>query len=195
MMEEKKTKNFLFGCLIAVSLFVIFIVILANIKVTPLKTYQDKQFKFSLKYPEYWVMEERPHDGLGLVQFSAPQSSEFDKIYESVNITLVDLALKPQLQNIDNFTKTTTTQLLGVFGDYVNVVESKKIRLGGLPAYRLTYVTLTETAFAKAKFKYLHAWTVRGRHAFILTFVGEKDGFNANLRHVNRMIRTFKFEK
>jgi hypothetical protein len=194
-MKDKKKQNFLFGCLIAISLFVILIVVMANIKVTPLKVYTDPQFKFSLKYPAYWKMVPRPEKGLALVQFFAPKSSESDEIFENVNIVLVDLSTKPKMMDLNFFTDVTTKQLLGVFGDYVNVLESKQIRMSGMPAYRILYITKTESGLTQSKIKYLHAWMIKGRAAFILTYVGDQEGFDASLKHVDRMIRTFKFEE
>ena len=194
-MEDTKKQNFLFGCLITISLFAILIVILANIKVTPLEVYTDQQFKFSLKYPAYWEMVPRPENGAALVQFFMPKTSEDDNVAENVNIVLVDLSTNPKMTDIKFFTTVTTKQLLGVFGDYVNVLNSQQIRMSGLPAYRITYITKTEAGAIQAKIKYLHAWVIQGRFAFILTFVGDQEGFDANLNDVNRMIKTFKFEK
>lgn len=194
-MDDKKKKNILFGCLISISLFVILIVILANIKVTPLKVYTDPQFKFSLKYPAYWRMVPRPEGGAALVQFFAPKSSEFDRFAENVNIVANHLGLYPKLRNLDAFSKETMRQLLGVFGEFVNVVENKQIRLDGLPAYRFSYITSDETGVSGSKIKYLHVWVMHGQHVLILTFIGERNEFDDNLKHVNRMIRTFKFEK
>lgn len=193
-MDDRKKKSILFGCLITVSLFAILIVVLANIKITPLKVFKDPQYKFSLKYPTYWRMELRSGDGLALVSFFAPKSSEFDMFAENVNITVQNLGLRPRLRNLDAFTKETVKQLLGTFGEFVNVVESKQIRMGGLPAYRITYVTSANTGVTGSKIKYLHVWVIRENAAFILTFIGIRKEFDDNLRHVNRMIKTFKFE-
>lgn len=201
-MDKRKLQNVLFSVLISIAVLVIVAVILDHIKITPLKVYRDKEYHFTLKYPEYWTMEERPQGGVALVVFAAPRGEEGDKFNESVNITVVDLSREPKLQNLTAFSKETTRQLLGVFGKYFNVFESQMIRMGrhfgpfgGIPAYRFGYITLNKTAATGGKLKYLHVWTLRGRTAFILTFAGDLEDFNANLRHFNRMVKTFKFEK
>jgi uncharacterized membrane protein len=192
MKKERKIQNILFGWLIAAAVLIILVVILEFIKITPLETYVDPQYHFSLKYPAYWKKIDRPEQGMALVQFVAPQSSSLDKFAENVNISLVDLGRKPGM-TLQSFSHLTTKQLIGVFGDYVNILESREIRLGGLPAYRFSYMTHTDTFATKSKMKYFHVWTLRGGYALILTYVGEQKEFDKNLRHVNRMIRTFKF--
>lgn len=194
MKKERKAQNRFFAWMIGIALFVILLIILESIKITPLETYQDPQYQFSLKYPAYWTRIDRPEEGMALVQFAAPSSSEFDKFAENVNISIVDMSAKPDM-DLKGFSNLTTRQLIGVLGDFVNILESKNIRMGGYPAYRISYITHTVTPLTETKLKYLHVWTIRGSTAFILTYVGEQKEFDENLPHVNRMIRTFRFHK
>lgn len=193
-MAVKKTQHIVFGLLIVLSLIAILVVILLTIKITPLKVYTDKQFHFSLKYPKSWTLKVRPENGAALAVFIPPVTPG-DKFAENVNITIFDLSRRPRLMELKAFTKENTRQILGMFGKYVNVYESKQIRMGGLPAYRLAYITMEQPLATDEKMKYLYAWTIKGRTAFIVTFVGERGQFDEHLPHVNRMIRTFKFEK
>lgn len=196
MAGVKQSQHVVLSLLIGVSFVVIGAVAFLTLRgqVTPLEIYHDPQYHFSLKYPQGWTVTSRPENGAALVSF-VPPVTPGDRFAENVNITLLDLAREPRLTDLDVFTKETTRQLLGVFGKYVNVYDARKIRMGGLPAYRLAYVTHNETRATNQKMKYLHAWTLKGRLAFILTFVGESRQFDEYVKHVDRMIKTFRFEK
>jgi len=192
----KQSQHLILSLAIGVSFIIIGVAIFLVLRgqATPLDVYTDPQYHFSLKYPRGWTVTSRPENGAALVSF-VPPLTPGDVFAENVNITLFDLAREPRLTDIDAFTKETTRQLLGVFGKYVNVYDARKIRMGGLPAYRLAYVTHNKAEATQEKMKYLHAWTIKGQFAFILTFAGERQQFDESLKHVDRMIRTFRFEK
>ncbi|MEW5894827.1 MAG: PsbP-related protein [Candidatus Omnitrophota bacterium] len=193
-MKEKKLQNFLFGALITVALVVIVMVILSQIKIIPTKEYHDEQFKFTVKYPAYWPIVVRPQNGMALVQFSSPKSSEDDKVIENVNISIVDLALNPKMMDINYFSKITTQQMIGTFGEGLNVLETKSARWSGLPAFRFSYVTKEKTSITGSRMKYLHVWTIKGQYAFILTYIGEAEEFDENMKRANIIIKSFKFD-
>lgn len=193
-MKEWKYFDIFFRLLIGIVTLVILVIILSVIKVTPLEVYRDPQYSFSLKYPAYWTKIDRPEEGLALVQFIPPQISTTPKFADSLNIVAVDLGRMPQVRDIDSLSRTTMNQLMAAFGEHVTVTESRRIRLGGQPAYRFSYVTSEATALG-VKMRYFYVWTLRGHEALIMTYVGESDDFHANLRHINRMIRTFRFSK
>ncbi len=194
-MREKKSHNIFFGAIITVAVLVIVIGAMAIIQVTPLSVYRDPQYHFSLKYPSYWTVVERPQNGAALVQFMLPPSSALDSFIENVSITTVDLSRNPEMTDLKRFTRSTTGQMTGVFGEYLNILETRDIRMGGQPAFRFVYVTHADTAATKGKMKYLHVWTLRGTQALIITYMGNQDDFDTNLPHVNRIIRTFTFSK
>ena len=76
-MKDKKRQNTFFGWIIGISLFVILLIVLSFIKVTPTGVFTDKQHHFSLKYPEYWGVQTHPDNHpLVLAQFFPPPSSE-----------------------------------------------------------------------------------------------------------------------
>ena len=195
-MKEKKIQNRFFGCLIAVASFIILIIILQSIKVTPLKVFQDPQYHFSLKYPAYWQVVTHPQDEkLILAAFALPFSPETDKFRENISITLVDLSRLPQLMDLNRFTARTIKQAIAAFGEYADVVESRQLRMDGIPAYRFSFVTRAGLADVRSRMKHVYVWFIRGRYGYILAFMGDMDAVNANLKHFNRMVRTFKFEK
>ena len=193
-MKEWKYFDIFFRVLVVLVVLFGVVAVLSVIKVTPLEVYRDPQYHFSLKYPAYWTKIDRPEEGLALVLFTPPRTSTAPKFGDSLNIVAVDLARTPQLQELERFSSTTAKQLLAALGDRVTVTESRRIRLGGQPAYRFACVTREATPLG-VKMKYFHVWTLRGHEALIMTYVGEADDFDANLRHLNRIIRTFRFLK
>lgn len=194
-MDKKKTQNIFFGCLITIAVFVIIIVILLSVKVTPLEEYHDPDYGFSLKYPAYWAKIMRPEDGAGLVSFFPRPIAEDDKFIENISITMSEIPPGSDLTNIKNFSQNNIKVTLALFKESVNVLEQKEIRVGGLPAYRFLFITNESIALTGHKMKYLFIWVLRGNQAFTMTFFGDQPQFNDHVKDVNRMIRTFRFDK
>jgi len=194
-MKEKKKQNFFFGCLISFSAFVIlFILLVALVPDESYTDYTNSRYGFSMQYPSSWTVIDQVTPPV-MVQFASPQSSEVDNITENVNIVYFDLSRK-RYKDLNSFSKTTVDQLVGAFGEFVTVLDNKPISFGGLPGHCLSYIGRSEAGNPdRIQLKYLHAWTVRGDYAYILTYAGEKDEFNENLPSVEAMIRSFRFEK
>ncbi len=160
---------------------------MALIKVTPYTLYTSAEKRIAIKYPSYWQVVEGPEGG-ALVVFIAPAENAMDVFRENLNITLVDVPAR--IQTPDKFSAEIIKQVTGTFEDNIKILESKKYTLAGRPGYLLMYVGQTKETDNPTQF--LHAWTLDGTRAFILTFTARKMDFKKYHGQVKAMMRSFQ---
>ena len=80
-------------------------------------------------------------------------------------------------------------QVTRTFKGYMEVLESKKTRVGGRLGYKFVYVGKVEGVDDPNKF--MHVWTIIGDRAYIITYAAKKSTFDKYLKRVNKIIDSF----
>ena len=171
--------------MVVAGLGILLIVVLAAIKITPVAVYENKELGFSIKYPEYWRVVEKPQN-VDVVVFVSPQESEADAYWENVNVTVVPL--DPKISSLGKFTTVTIRQLTGVFEGQIQVLQSYPFSVGGRPGHVLVFCGRNTAE----PIQYMHAWTVWGTRAYIITYTALKKDFDNYAADAMDMIKSFK---
>ena len=189
-MRKSKKQSFQFGCLTAIGLFLILIGILALIPAIDYEIYENQKFGFQMKYPDYWDMLNNEGEEGAIVVFWGPVETVMDKFQTNANVTYVRLS--GENPSIEQFSKKAMRQITGTFEGYVQVLNSSRMKVAGLPAWRFIYMGQDGNK-VKNPMKYMHVWVIKDNTAYILTFASEKKYFRKNYGIFKAMIKSFEF--
>ncbi len=158
--------------------------------------YYSDQFEFSMKYPEGWSLEEIDFPGI-VVTVATPFRDSLDTFHENVAVTVTDLRRKPGI-TLDQFTKMTLEQTMGMFKEGIYVETSKPDRLGGLPGYRFVWGMRAPVGMEHLQgstIKYFHVWAFYKHFAYMFTYAGQEDQFKVFFPQAKAMLRSVQFGK
>ena len=148
--------------------------------------YQDIQYKFSIKYPKTWQVIVHPKPDVAVV-FMRPKDTALDAFQENFNVTVQ--ASPAELSNLTAFSAMVKTQMTGVFGKRITILEDKPIKFEWRQGHKMVF-----EAPKPDRLKMVNAWVLRGGQAYILTFLGQIDKYPKDLLVVNEMIRSLKLQ-
>lgn len=184
--ERSRRLSFIFGFMIFLGLFFVALGILATIKITPYATYTNKRYGFSVKFPAYWKPVHNPMEG-AIVVFISPKTDSLDLLQENLNVSIKDMA---QEMTIDYLSKMIVDQVVGTFGEQLDVSQSIPISLAGKRGYRFTFSGYDPKI--PNPIEYVVVWTMVGKRIYILTFTGLKSDYHLFEKKVNTIFRSFK---
>ncbi|HSA30809.1 MAG TPA: hypothetical protein P5160_03310 [Candidatus Omnitrophota bacterium] len=159
--------------------------------------YYNDTFEFSMKYPQGWTMSESREIPAIVVMVATPLRDALDTFQENVSVTVTDLKRKPGV-TLDQFTKITLEQTMGMFKDGIYVESSRMDRLGGKPGYRFIWGMRPPKGMeteAGSTLKYFHIWAFYKDFAYMFTYAGQESQFDLYLPQVKAMVRSIKFGK
>ncbi len=162
--------------------------ILAMIDVTPFLDFKDPASGVSIRYPNYWKVLPPPGPGVVAV-FVTPLRHEMDTFAENVNITVREFPRRPTI-SLGWLTKTTINQIVGTFGDNIEILDSSDITAAGRAAHRFIYVGRIEGVADPNE--YMHVWTAIGNRAYIFTYLARESEFRRYYGHVKKMLRSWR---
>ena len=186
-------------------LFLIFVAVLTfgcSSDTRPL--YRNLPFEFAIHYNENW--EKKEYYGTAVVAFLSPTEGEFDSFQENLTISVED---QPDKISLSDYSKAVFAQvnLMGDLPDvYLNILESKRIMHGWIPAQKLVY-TLTQYGYPKEfaekdlfpaidtegfTVQIMLMWFIKNQRAYIFTFVASKEKYDQYFPDAESMIKTFK---
>ncbi|MDP2654639.1 MAG: hypothetical protein Q8Q08_11510 [Candidatus Omnitrophota bacterium] len=185
--KKKRQLRWIWTGIIVGSLLIV-LAFLNTIKVFPKAEYVNPQFGISFTYPAYWKREDN-HSSGALVLLNAPLQSAMDPFSESFNIVVHDYF--GQTTTLSKFTKQVVDGMSStMWKGMVKVLESKKTRLGGLPAHRLVFEMRTKELSVKT----LQVWTVvGGQRVFFLTYMAAVKDFDNYKPEIDTILKTFQF--
>lgn len=140
-----------------------------------------------MKFPSYWKPVIDPKNG-AVVIFIAPKKDALAMFQENLNVSIKDM---PQAMTMDFLNKQIISQVVGTFGEQMEIIQSFPIKLGGRSGYRLTFAGYDPKI--SNPIQYVTVWTMVGTRVYILTFTGLKEDYSFNEKKVNTMIQSFKF--
>lgn len=167
--------------------------------------YKNNAFEFIISYPTGWEAKEKI--GSAIVAFIKPRAELSDFFQETVAITVDDLTGPVTLSQ---YTEAAIEQIkaIGRSKDVaLDILESSAVKIGGRPGHRLVYV-LTQYGIPPelaqqegmsslqdpgTSVQMMLVWTIRDERAYLLTYVALKEKYNAGVKDVEEMIRSFKF--
>lgn len=183
-MRDRQKKTVYFGVMAVVGILIISIVLFLNSKERHFKKYTDTQSGFSMKYPASWKVEENQ---LGTtVAFYSKQEGELDFFKENVNVVVQDLS--PDLMDMQKYTDVILAQMESVFGNQINIVESKKTFFADQQSYKFVF----EGTDPNLSLKYHIIWTIKGSKAYQLTFTSLVTTYEKYFPKFEAMSSSFK---
>lgn len=146
--------------------------------------YKDTTYQFSIKYPKSWKVMIKPQEGVAVV-FQSPPDTALDVFLENVNIAVNPVP--DQIASLKSFSETITKQMTVVFKNNIKILEDKDITVAGRAGHRL----ILETP-APESLRSEIMWTIKGSNAFIFTFMGKKDKYEATKPMLDEMVSSFQ---
>ena len=149
--------------------------------------YENKEAGVKLKYPADWIKAENLPGTL--VGFGVPKEKANLKMVENVLLT-VDNNLPAEAATLEKYTKMYEEQRQK---DAIapRLLESKKTKLGGLPAQSIVCA-------GKQKgmdIKFWQIWTVKDGKAYLFTYGASKETYPKFLKEAERIVASFTLVK
>jgi hypothetical protein len=185
-MENKRKKTLIYGLVTALSIIAVITVGALFLKGGTYKAYANSKHKFSMLYPDGWAMSEQV-PGVA-VQFFTPLESEVDPFKENVNIVYQDHSVMPMA--MDQYTQTAIEQVLAVFKQNVQIIESSPTVLAGRPAHKFLYIG----SGSGTEIKILHVWTTANNQAYQFTYAAIPYKFDKYWPQAKKMLNSFKIQ-
>jgi len=150
------------------------------------QTYNDVEYKFSIKYPFDWKKEER-YMGMAVIFFS-PKENDLDEFQESVNVTIEDLSWRKNKDSItlDDYAKESITSLKASLSDF-KLLEGDFYVLDKNPAYKIVFSAVRNGE----NLKYIMIFTIRETIAYLVTYTAKENKFTDYEKIANEIIESF----
>jgi len=150
------------------------------------KSYKNKEYGFSIKYPALWALEENKNGAA--VIFYSPQENDMDFFKESVNVVVQDISGNPM--NIKKYSKLAVEQMEAVFEDNMIIFESKPTFFADRSGYKLVFVGKGP----EVDYKYMSVWTIEGLTAYQVTYTSLNSQYEHYISKVEKMLESFHIE-
>ncbi len=151
-------------------------------KIMQFKTYEDKQYQFSLKYPSNWTLK-AGFSGTAVI-FVRPKESALDVFEPNVNITVQEVPA--QVATLAAFSELATKQMIAVFQKNINIIEDKDFNFAGRAGHRLVV-----DAPKPQNLKAIFVWTIKGSNAYIFTYFAQIPQHKELSPKIEEMIQSF----
>ncbi|MFA5088684.1 MAG: PsbP-related protein [Candidatus Omnitrophota bacterium] len=187
----RERQTILFSALIAAGIALILAAVFFLMPREKFSVYTNPSAGVSIRYPDSWELRDTD---LGMpdvvVVFVSPKENELDVFQENVSVIIQDLSSDPM--TLGQYTKRAVAQILGVFKDSVEMVESKSVKLAGLPGYKFLY--RGKDPSDPSILKFVHFWTIKNDKAYQITYGSLGPSFEKRLGAVNAMVRSFRIK-
>ena len=147
-----------------------------------LQLYESEEHGFSLRYPDGWTLrnlQDSPAD----VGLTADQAAA-DGFSENVNVLVQQV---PEGFTLGRYTQASKQELETLQGFQLGSEGSTS--LGGEPATWLEHEAVQQGALLQ----FWQVWTVRGPKAYVVTYTGQGEGFDAFRMSAESIVRSFEF--
>lgn len=185
--EHFRWKSIALNALIVLGVLSALYAILNVIPVHKYATFTHPPTGIQIKFPNNWGFDDPKQPG-AIIVFTAPPEGPLDMFTENVVLTYWDL--NPDINTLTKLSQKMVHQVTRTFKGYMEVLESKRSRVGGQLGYKFVYVGKVEGVDDPNKF--MHVWTIIGNRAFILTYVAQESTFNKYLKFVNTMVDSLR---
>ncbi|HQO59038.1 MAG TPA: hypothetical protein PLT76_10030 [Candidatus Omnitrophota bacterium] len=181
--EHFRWKSIALNAMIVFGVLIAIYAILNVIPVYKYATFTHPPTGIRIKFPNNWGFDDPKQPG-AIIVFTAPPEGPLDMFTENVVLTYWDL--NPDINTLPKLSSKMIHQVTRTFKGYMEVLESKKSRVGGRLGHKFVYVGKVEGVDHPNKF--MHVWTIIGNRAFIITYMAKESTFNKYLKFVNTMI-------
>lgn len=153
-----------------------------NTVISGFSLYENKDFNFSIQYPQNWDMTEPGGDIK--VQFYSPQENEDDTFKENVNVIVSSL---PAKVTFDQYVDANLKQLQGGLKDF-KMESSKEENLPVGKAKSLTFTGIFDEEVGTLKWRQTYA--LSGNKLFVISYTGAVNNFDKYLPEAIKMNTT-----
>lgn len=152
-------------------------------------SYQNKNYKFQIKYPQYWSQQklDDPITG-GVVVFTSPWETDADLFLEKVHIAVE--YLPSEITTLEQYTQTIFERINQEQGNEIEVYQDRKTKIGKSPA-RMVIYSRTEGG---VQLRQMEAFTIKGDRVYIAIYTAERAKFSKFLDTVKKMINSWEIE-
>ncbi len=148
-------------------------------------TYENKNYGIEIQYPDNWRLE-AVADPFGTIAKFIPTNSQSSSSLSRVSIIVDDISSNTSLAD---YTNSAVSQILE-FSPDAEIIDNSLIDLGDISGKKVIYTT--KDPKTNLLLKYLQFWTLQGGHAYIITYVAEKDKYQDSLEIVQEtMLKSF----
>lgn len=145
-------------------------------------TYESKEWKFEIKYPNDWEKQEESSDTNFTVGFLTPQENVDDSARENVVI----FVSMPEPQNFDDLMAQAIEEIPQ--DSNANLMDYSKVMVSGYPGYKLNY---SYTDYYNGKLLYLHYFINAGDKWYQMLYVALESTYSQYLAQAQTMINSF----
>ena len=148
-------------------------------------TYENKNYGIEIQYPDNWRLE-AVADPFGTIAKFLPTNSQSSSSFSRVSIIVDDISYNTSLAD---YTNSAVSQILE-FSPDAEIIDNSLLDLGDISGNKIIYTT--KDAESNLPLKYLQFWTLQDGHAYIITYVAEKDKYQDSLEIVQEtMLKSF----
>ncbi|MDP8213337.1 MAG: PsbP-related protein [Candidatus Zapsychrus exili] len=151
------------------------------------RTYKNESKGFSIKYPKTWSYKENVFGAA--VTFYSPLENDLDLFRESISVVVQDISFKPM--GLKEYTDLAIGQMDAMFRKFIDVVESKPARLGGIYGYKYIFIGKNPDV----NLKYRCAWTIKKTSAYQVVYTSLETHYDKYIENIEKMVSSFRILK
>lgn len=144
--------------------------------------YTNKEYSFTMNYPQDWVKEEIAGEAPVIV-FVSPKENEQDKFIENMNIGVGELDKEI---SIEQFKKESLIGLKTMFPD-IQLASETPTKLGGSAGYFIEYKV------EDGKYTFVQAFTIKEKTAYMLSSATETSKYPQFKPVIESIFNSFTF--
>lgn len=138
---------------------------------------------YYIEYPPNWYLDKNKNLGTSFILFARDESEK--RFRENVNLVIQDL--RGQNLNLDRYVQLSERQVTTMVRNS-KLIESKRMKAADDEYHQIVYLGDHEEFHLKWKQFY---W-VKGDKAFVLTFTGTQDTYEAFIKVADNILKSFK---
>ncbi len=151
--------------------------------------YDNDDYQFSIKYPQYWSLQELddPITG-GVVVFTSPLESSADSFLEKVYIAVEYLSSEPT--TLEEYTQIVFERINQEQGNEIEVYQDRKTKIGEFPAHMVVY----SRQEGGLQLRQMETFTIKNNQVYIIIYTAERAKFSKFLDTAEKMIDSWEIQ-
>jgi len=144
--------------------------------------YENPTYGIKIQYPSNWIKEESQNQGSNdIVKFSSPAGTA------PASLNIIGGRQMSQNISLEQYSSASINALRQSFPGF-NLIESNSTTLGGLPAHKIVFKSLTPSG---GELELMQVWTIKNAKDFIITYGALSKDFSNYIPTIQRMIDSY----
>jgi len=186
-MDNRQIRSIIYLCISVISVVVITAISWNYFNKEKFITHVNKTHGFSLKYPNQWKIDTTKPGVPVIIQ--SPSEGRLDSFIENVNVVVLNIENDPM--TLREYTNRAIEQLVLVFAENIEIVESIPTRLDDREAHKLVYVG-GDSPDERTFMKIMHLWTIKDTTVYQFTYSASPVNYDKYWDDVQKMISSFE---